>query len=59
MLLKLVIENSDTLSEDDIIDEILDLLVAGTEATQYVSSHCIAHFITDSKSLKRARTEFE
>ena len=46
-----MIENSDTLSEDDIIDEILDLLVAGTEATQYVSSHCIAHFITDSKSL--------
>ena len=54
-----MIENSEVFDEDDIIDEILDLLIAGTQTTQYATQYTLAHFMTDPESLKRTRTEFE
>ena len=54
-----MITNSDVFGEEDIIDEILDLLVAGSQTTQYATQFTLAHFLTDPVSLKRARSEYE
>ena len=36
-VLSLMMDNSDVFDEEDIIDEVLDLLVAGTQTTQYAT----------------------
>lgn len=58
-VMSLMLANTDVFNEDDIIDEVLDLLVAGTQTTQYISQTILAHYITDPESLSRTRAEFK
>ena len=54
-VLSLMLESKDIFSEDDIIDELLDFLVAGTQTTQNTTQYALAHLMTDQKSLERVR----
>ena len=38
-------------NEDDIIDEIIDFMGAGTETTQKTTQYTLAHLMTDEASL--------
>lgn len=58
-VLSLMLESPNIFSDEDIIDEILDLLVAGTVTTQNASQVAMAHFMTDPRSLARARAEID
>ena len=46
-MLSLILQNKDVFSEDDIIDELMDFMVAGTQSTQMTSQYTLAHFMTD------------
>ena len=57
-LLTLFLQSPDVFTEEIIVDEIVDFMVAGTVSTMNVSQTIISHFATDSTSLNRLRTEF-
>ena len=46
-------------SDDDIIDEIVDFLAAGTQTTQRTTQVVLYRLMTQPEILKRVRTEFE
>ena len=50
---------SDVFTVDDIVDEVLDFLTAGTQTTQYAVQSALMHFIKCKDSLERARAEFD
>ena len=54
-----MLEDKENFEEDDIIDEVLDLMVAGTQTTQHTTQYALFHFMTDKESLERTRAEFE
>ena len=58
-VLTLMLESNEVFKEDDIIDEVIDLLVAGTQTTQLTTQFALSHFMTDAESLARARAEFD
>ena len=58
-LLSLFLQTPDVFTEDVIVDELLDFLVAGTQTTQSVSHIMLSHFATDRQSLSRVRDEFD
>ena len=57
-IMSLMLENKDVFTEDDVIDEILDLMVAGTITTQLATQTCLGHLMTEPESMKRLRAEF-
>ena len=57
-LLSLFIDTPDVFSDNAIVDELVDFLIAGTQTTQFVTQTVLAHFATDPASLKRIRDEF-
>ena len=58
-VLSLMLKSPDIFKEEDIIDGLLDFLVAGTQTTQNTAQYAFAHFMTDPTSLARLRTEFD
>lgn len=58
-MLSLFLQSPDIFTEDVIIDELIDFLVAGTQTTQFTTQTMLAHFATNKASLARVRAEFE
>lgn len=58
-ILSLMMQNSEIFKEEDIIDELIDFMVAGSQTTQLTSQYALAHLMTDPESLTRVRQEFE
>ena len=54
-----MLQDKENFGEDDIIDEVLDLMVAGTQTTQHTTQYALFHFMTDKDSLERTRAECE
>ena len=46
-LLSLFLETPEIFTEDVIVDELLDFLVAGTQTTSNTGKVCLSHFATD------------
>ena len=57
-ILSLMLSSPDIFNEEDLIDEVIDMILAGTQTTQYSVQTALSHFMTDPESLKRARSEF-
>ena len=57
-ILSLMLAAEDVFNEDDVIDEVLDLMVAGTQTTNMTTQFAMVHFASDPNSVKRARDEF-
>ena len=57
-VLSLLLNNKEVFGEEDIIDELIDFMVAATQTTQLTSQYSLAHLMTDTESLKRVRAEF-
>ena len=57
-VVSLMLADKEVFGEDDVIDEVLDLMVAGTQTTQNVTQYSLFHFMTDEESLERTRAEF-
>ena len=58
-VLSLMIANSDVFEEEDIVDEMMDFMVAATQTSQMTSQYALSHLITNADSLSRVRAEFE
>ena len=58
-ILSLMMQNSDVFQEEDIIDEMIDFMVAGSQTPQLPSQYALSHLMTDPESLSRVRQEFE
>ena len=58
-MLSLFLQSPDIFTEDVIIDELIDFLVAGSQTTQFTTQTMLAHFATNKASLERVRAEFE
>lgn len=58
-MLSLFLQSPDIFTEDVIIDELIDFLVAGSQSTQFTTQTILAHFATNKASLERVRAEFE
>lgn len=54
-----MLESSDVFDDEDIVDECIDFMIAGTQTTQLTTQFVLSHFMTDPESLARARAEFE
>ena len=50
-LLTLFLENPDVFTDDDIIDELLDFLLAGTQTTSYAVLTMLAHLAKSEESV--------
>ena len=50
-LLTLFLQSPDVFTEEVIVDEIVDFMIAGTMTTMTVSQTILSHFATDSASL--------
>ena len=46
-LLSLFLESPEIFTEEVIVDELLDFLVAGTQTTSNTAEVCLSHFATD------------
>ena len=57
-VLSLMLKADDVFTEEDIIDELLDFLVAGTMTTQMTTQNTLAHLMTEPTSMSRVRQEF-
>jgi cytochrome P450 len=58
-MLSLFLQSPDIFTEDVIIDELIDFLIAGSQSTQFTTQTILAHFATNKASLERVRAEFE
>ena len=58
-ILTLMLNDPECFDDEDVIDEVLDLMIAGTQTTQNTTIYALAHFMTDPESLRRAREEFD
>lgn len=58
-VLTLMLKTPEVFSDEDIIDELIDFMVAGTQTTNVTTQYAMSHFATDPESLKRARAEFD
>ena len=58
-LLSRFLESPDVFTEDVIVDELSDFLIAGTQTTQMTTQIVLAHFATNRESLDRVRAEFD
>jgi len=54
-----MLANSEVFSDEDIIDELLDFLVAGTQTTQMTTQYALACLMTEPECLARVRAEFD
>ena len=52
-----MLENKDVFDIEDVIDEILDLMVAATNTTQLTTQFALSHLMTEPESMKRVRNE--
>ena len=50
-LLSLFLETPEIFTEEFIVDELLDFLIAGTQTTSNTAQMCLSHFATDPESL--------
>ena len=57
-LLSLFLESPDVFTDDDIIDELLDFLLAGTQTTSYATLTLLAHLAKSEESTSMIRKEF-
>ena len=57
-MLSLFLQSPDIFTEEVIIDELIDFLVAGSQTTQFTTQTMLAHFATNKASLERVRAEF-
>ena len=57
-LLSLFLESPDVFTDDDIIDELLDFLLAGTQTTSYATLTLLAHLAKSEESTSIIRKEF-
>jgi len=57
-LLSLFLEASDVFTEEDVIDEIVDFVVAGVQTTQFTTQTIIACLSTSPDALTKTREEF-
>ena len=57
-MLSLFLQSPDIFTEEVIIDELIDFLVAGSQTTQFTTQTFLAHFATNKDSLERVRAEF-
>ena len=57
-MLSLFLQSPDIFTEEVIIDELIDFLVAGSQTTQFTTQTMLAHFATNRASLERVRAEF-
>lgn len=46
-------------SDEFIVDETIDFLVAGTQTTMLTTQTVLSHFSTDTESLERVRRELK
>lgn len=58
-LLTLFLENPDVFTDDDIIDELLDFLLAGTQTTSYATLTMLSHLAKCEESVTSIRAEFK
>ena len=58
-ILSAMLESSEIFDEDDVIDELMDLMLAGTQTTHNTTQFALAHLMTDPESLARVRAEFD
>lgn len=58
-LISQMLKAPDVYSDIDIVDEIVDLLSAGTMTTQFSVQGALAHLCTNPESLARVRAEFD
>lgn len=58
-MLSLFMQTPEVFTEEVIVDELCDFLVAGTQTTQMVTQTVLSHFATDPESLSRVRAEFD
>ena len=54
-----MLQSQDIFTEEVIVDELCDFLIAGTQTTQMTTQTVISHFATDPESLNRVRAEFD
>ena len=52
-------QSPDIFTEEFIVDELCDFLIAGTQTTQLTTQTVLSHFATDPESLSRIRSEFD
>jgi cytochrome P450 len=52
------LESPDVFTEEIIVDELCDFLIAGTATTQMTTQTVLVHFATNKASLERVRAEF-
>ena len=57
-MLSLFLESPDIFTEEIIVDELCDFLIAGTATTQMTTQTVLVHFATNKASLDRVRAEF-
>lgn len=58
-ILSLFFQSPEIFTEDVIIDELIDFMVAATQTTQRTTQGILCHFATNKASLDRVRAEFE
>ena len=58
-LLSLFLQAPDIFKDEDIIDEMVDLFLAGSQTTKLSAQTIMGHFSTDPESVKRVRDEFK
>ena len=56
-LMSLMFQQPDVFSDEFIVDELIDFLVAGTQTTMLTTQTVLSHFATDRESLQRVRKE--
>lgn len=54
----LLLNSDENFTDDDIADEILDFLGAGSGTTQGITQNLIMHFCDSKADLERVRNEF-
>ena len=58
-ILSAFLEQPDIFSDEFIVDETMDLFLAGSQSTQFATQSVVCHFATAPDSLAQARNEFE
>ena len=58
-MLSLFLNTPDVFTEDFIIDELIDFLIAGVMTTKFSSTTMLLHFVKSTESLALVREQFE
>ena len=57
--MSLLLQSPDIFTNEAIIDELLDFMIAGTTTSSLVTQTMLGHFATTKSSLQKARNELE